>query len=196
MQDIVISLTDLCIKRSQDVPMRISGFSRYDLAKLFKKLKFTKGVEVGVDKGRFSEFMCQINSKLELISIDPYAKDTDKKFHALGNIRFAQAQERLRKYNCQLVRENSMDAVKKFKDGYFDFVYIDGDHTFDFVIQDIIEWSKKVRVGGIVSGHDYELYRQGDVVAAVNAYTNRHRISKWFLTEDKFPSWFWIKEKL
>jgi hypothetical protein len=195
MVDIGKKLSDLCIKRSQDIPMRINGFSRRDLVKLFKEVNFTKGVEVGVDKGRFSEYMCQVNPNLELISIDPYAKDADKKFHELGDKRYAHAKKRLEKYNCRLIRDVSMNAVRNFKDSSLDFVYIDGSHEFDFVMQDIIEWNKKVRVGGIVAGHDYELYRQGNVVAAVNVYTKQHKITKWFLTEDKFPSWFWIKEK-
>ena len=35
------------------------------------------------------------------------------------------------------------------------FVYIDGNHKFDFICPDIIYWSKKVKHGGIVAVHDF-----------------------------------------
>ena len=47
------------------------------------------------------------------------------------------------------------DAVKDIEDSSLDFVHIDGDHSYDFVMQDIILWGRKVRIGGIISGHDY-----------------------------------------
>lgn len=48
-----------------------------------------------------------------------------------------------------------MDVVKQFKDESLDFVYIDGNHSFQHVVNDLCEWEKKVKVGGIVAGHDY-----------------------------------------
>ena len=76
-----------------------------------------------------------------------------------------------------------------------DFVYIDGNHHFDFVMQDIIEWSKKVRAGGVVSGHDYYRFRNAGVVDAVNTYTHAHQIWEWFITDEpKEKSFFWAKE--
>jgi hypothetical protein len=87
-------------------------------------------------------------------------------------------------------------------------VYIDGDHSYDFVMLDMILWGRKVRKGGIVSGHDYYYNnnrqgRQAKVTAAVNDYTRIHGIRPWFITNkntekeegDGYPSWFWVKEK-
>jgi predicted O-methyltransferase YrrM len=49
-------------------------------------------------------------------------------------------------------------AADDFLDNSLDFVYIDAGHRFDDVVQDIIKWTKKVRKGGIISGHDYMEY--------------------------------------
>ena len=86
-------------------------------------------------------------------------------------------------------------------------VYIDGNHTLPYVINDLIEWSKKVRVGGIVSGHDYRkskrIITQNHVVYAVHCYTESYRINPWFLlgrkaqmegeVRDDNRSWMWVK---
>jgi hypothetical protein len=105
-----------------------------------------------------------------------------------------------------------MDAVKDFKDESLDFAFIDGNHSFEYVINDIAEWSKKVRVGGIISGHDYwnsidtkpwaavanpyERMRLCQVKDAVDGWTKAHLIKPWFImTNDKCPSFFWVKEK-
>ena len=98
-----------------------------------------------------------------------------------------------------------MDIVKTFEDGSLDFVYIDGNHYFEYVVQDIAFWSKKVRKGGIVSGHDYIHKRaptKSHVIQAVNGYVDSYKINPWFLigSQAKVPgeirdnsrSWMWV----
>ena len=46
-------------------------------------------------------------------------------------------------------------AAKKFEDESLDFVFIDADHHYDSVKQDIEVWWPKVKQGGILAGHDY-----------------------------------------
>ena len=101
-----------------------------------------------------------------------------------------------------------MDAVKTFEDGSLDFVFIDGNHAFEYVTEDIAEWSKKVRKGGIISGHDYFRSRSGvyiHVKDVVQGWTYSHGIHPWFILEGKFEtntglidnkwkSWMWVKK--
>ena len=101
-----------------------------------------------------------------------------------------------------------MDAVKNFKKNSLDFVYIDSNHDFEFIVNDIIEWSKIVRPSGIVSGHDY--WETGNdypchIKIVVNAYVGAYKISPLFLigkkyefednerTWDKRRSWMFVK---
>jgi len=69
------------------------------------------------------------------------------------------------------------------------------DHAFDYVIRDIIEWSKKVRVGGIIAGHDYYMFDERGVVMAVDAYIKAHNIREAYFTDEKRHTYFWIKRK-
>ena len=108
-----------------------------------------------------------------------------------GNYELASA--RLADYNATLVKAFSMDAVRDVLPESLDFVYIDGNHSFDWVMQDIIEWSKRVRPGGIVSGHDYYHFGWAGIVEAVDVYIKAHTITEWFVTVEREPSWFWVK---
>ena len=99
-----------------------------------------------------------------------------------------------------------MDAVKDFPDRSLDFVYIDANHDVRHVIEDIEEWSKKIKKGGIISGHDYfvSLRRRSraHVVYALQAYTIAWKINPWFVLgrEERLPgekrdssrSWFFV----
>jgi cephalosporin hydroxylase len=54
------------------------------------------------------------------------------------------------------IRLPSVEASKLYKDGNLDFVFIDAMHTYDAVKEDIAAWLPKVRVGGVLAGHDYD----------------------------------------
>ena len=60
----------------------------------------------------------------------------------------------VRKYVLPL-RESSLQAAASFADGTVDFCFIDGDHSYEAVKQDIMAWLPKVRPQGILAGHDY-----------------------------------------
>lgn len=47
------------------------------------------------------------------------------------------------------------EVVGSFPDSYFDFVYIDGDHSYNGAKSDLRNYFSKVRRGGIIAGHDY-----------------------------------------
>src|SRR5690606_11417637 len=52
-------------------------------------------------------------------------------------------------------RSAAEEAVTEFQDGYFDFIYIDGNHSYDFVKKDIEMYLPKAKNGGYVTGDDY-----------------------------------------
>ena len=75
------------------------------------------------------------------------------------------------------VRKTSKDASLDFKDGFFDFIFIDAGHDYDSVKEDISLWFPKLKKGGIFAGHDYHPTWPG-VVKAVEewALINNKRI--------------------
>lgn len=192
-------------------PIEIPNVGRDDLARLFGELGFKRGAEIGIERGVYSEVLCQSNPGVMLFCVDAWAAYPGYRDHVsqekLDGF-YEETKQRLAPFGCQLIRAFSMEAVKQFEDQSLDFVYIDANHELPFVMFDLIEWSKKVRRGGIVAGHDYYQSTRQDtknhVVYAVDAYVRSYRIKPWFLlgtkakvsgeVREKSRSWMWVKE--
>ena len=180
--------------------------SKYSLLKHFAKLGFTIGAEIGVAQGYFSEAMFKAIPNLELYCVDawtPYKENRWGGSEQRNSHHYGATLQRLGKYNAKIIRKFSMEAVRDIPYNSLDFVYIDACHAFDYVMQDLIEWSKKVRKGGIVSGDDYYKFKGAGVIEAVDAYTSVHGIKPQFTDPlpDKIqdrgsqeqPSFYWTK---
>lgn len=193
--------------------IEIPNMGRDNLAELFTELKFTKGAEIGVDTGAYSEVLLKANPKLHLYSIDPWSSSAYERGLSGVNEKqkyfdgiYKESKKRLASYNCTIVRKDSMSALKNFKDNSLDFVYIDANHDFVNITNDLHYWLKKIRPGGIMSGHDYANYPTGKfnhVKKVVDAYMQGYRMFPYFivgaftydkgLIRDKYRSWFWVK---
>lgn len=193
----------------------IPNVGRDNMAGLFAELGFTKGAEIGVELGLFSEVLCKANPKLSLYCVDPWsagayeanihAVDSDQKIYDQRHI---EAVARLSPYNATIIRKPSLDALNDFPDESLDFVYIDANHNFPNFINDLHGWTKKVKIGGIVSGHDYAVFsykKHNHVKRALDAYARCYRMQPLFIIgameyregtiRDKYRSWAWIRDK-
>ena len=176
---------------------QIKGFKRGDLAKKFAEEKFFMGAEIGVADGRFSEYMCKHIPNLKLLCVDPWAPYKGNNRY-LGYSRRDHrpneelARERMATYGAMMFKGFSMDALKEVGDDVLDFVYIDANHDFDYVMEDIVGWGRKVKKGGIISGHDYYAFNHSGVKEAVDAYAYFHKFEV-FTTDENEPSWFFYK---
>ncbi len=186
----------------------IQNVSRTIMAQTLGELGFKEGVEVGVAQGWHAEILCKENPGVRLHCVDVWDQIPGyREYEKTIAVFYQEALNSLSNYNTNLIRRYSMDAAKDFKDNSLDFVYIDGAHDFKNVAMDICEWSKKVRVGGIVFGHDYKRGSRRyavDVKDVVDAYMYAHGIKPWFiLTNDvrdpKFgrdnPGWMFVRQE-
>jgi len=153
--------------------------NRIDLAKLFHG----RGVEVGVEQGIFSEQICLNAPVLKLYCVDAWKPYRAYRDHtSVGKLErfYWRTRKRLHKYGCRVIRETSVDAAKGFTDGSLDFVYIDANHAYEFVMKDLKIWWPKLKPGGIMAGHDYldlpERKQFYDVIGAVNDFVKENNI--------------------
>ena len=177
---------------------KVKGFNRRDLAVKFAEMGLNKGAEIGVRTGFYSEVLCKANPDLHLLSVDPYdVVYGDYRSNSVGYEQtrkfFEEAKKRLAPYNCEIIEKESIDAVRDVPYESLDFVYIDGSHELDWVMVDIIEWGKRIRKGGIISGHDYYRFRVGNVTDAVDVYTYAHKVKDVYLTDERMAS-FWFEK--
>ena len=174
-------------------PLR-AGYGRNVLAKFFNVVGFRVGVEIGTHKGRYARSICRYNKKLKLYCVDPWLAYDNMKIDQNGQESIYNiAVGNLKKYNAEIMKKTSMEALGDFNDNSLDFVYIDGNHHYEYVYEDICEWSKKVKSGGIIACHDYYVIFWPGVTKAVEQYTSENDISIWFATRDRLHTAFWVK---
>ena len=197
------------ISSSPDLPIPLRQINRTLMAQTLGELGFKEGVEVGVAEGLHARVLCEHIPPLKLHGVDIYRKYPGYEEYADPQKCFREAQDRLKSYNVIFHKQFSLDAVGQFTDRSLDFVYIDGAHDFKSVAQDICEWSKKVRLGGIVFGHDYKRWKPWksrntiEVRPVVDAYCYAKNIHPWFeLTNDikdptfgpDSPGWMFVRQ--
>lgn len=166
--------------------------TRTELARHFRDLGFRVGAEIGVASGEYSETLCKEIPGLKLYCIDlwqPYKGYEDYQRKSTFNKMYETAKKRLSGFDCHFIQKYSIEAVQSFVDHSLDFVYIDANHKFNFVKEDIEHWAKKVNVDGIVAGHDYRTPNTG-VKEAVDEFVLEHDL-KLHLTDEEEPiSWY------
>lgn len=168
--------------------------NRTELAKHFGVLGFTKGAEVGVFAGYYSQVLCDNIPNLLLLAVDNW--------HSSWRRSYADAQTRLKDLPVVIIEKSSVEAVVTVPDGSLDFVYIDAAHDYDNVKADIEAWTPKVRSGGIVSGDDYYHMRSGNngVIEAVDEFVKNHgydlQLTAWddknSVEDDRQPNWWFV----
>src|SRR3989344_6041187 len=126
-------------------PFEIPDASRDDLLQFFVDMGYKTGAEIGVYKGEFSEKLCRTG--LKLYAIDPwriYKDYGNPRGQKRLDFQYENTKRVLSSYpNCTIVRKTSMEAVEDFEDESLDFVYIDANHEFRYIAEDLVEWTKK-----------------------------------------------------
>jgi hypothetical protein len=59
--------------------------------------------------------------------------------------------------NIKIIKSDSSTFLKSQPDNFYDMIYIDGDHTYNGVKNDLLQSFLKIKNGGYIMGHDYEL---------------------------------------
>lgn len=166
--------------------------SGYGLGALISNMKEPKGLEIGCDIGDTSNFLLDSNPTLNLISIDPYVNYVDWNGTNLNEreVVFNRMSERLKGYSNRftLVRKYSDDAVDLFEEEQFDFIFIDGLHTYDQLSKDCSNYYSKLKPGGIFSGHDYRAI--SGVRQAADEFAAKEGREIHFTECDV---WYWVK---
>lgn len=145
-----------------------------------------KIVELGCWKGKSSSFLITeaFNSgkKVDISFIDTWAGSSEHTDPASGLFEKGLAEdpdyildifmENVNKvdYPKNVLRMDTFEASKLFEDNSLDFVYIDTAHEYDHVSKEILAWYPKVKIGGILAGHDIYFPEVGK---AVREYSQR-----------------------
>lgn len=110
--------------------------------------------EIGVDKGEFSELILKITKPRKLHLVDAWG-DSNRYHDGLKLIVEDTFKDEIKENLVEINLGYSTDVLAKMPDDYFDWVYIDTDHSYKTTAQELKILNKKVKPGGIICGHDY-----------------------------------------
>lgn len=155
-------------------------------------------VELGVFEGDHSLEMLRVLEPERLYLIDMW---TDIKVSGEGkdyleydqenwDRRYLNVVEKYIPYGRVSVLRMSGDQAAKVVPNELDLVYIDANHAYEPVLNDMTKWLPKVRQGGILSGDDY---CREDVVRAVADFLKDYPQYK-LQVSDNHTQWWFIKE--
>ncbi len=181
--------------------------TRDELPLLFAHLTAPKVVEVGVLAGEYTDiYVPQLGPGYELWLVDMWESEGNDPYYAdthtgLVEKGYEQVRNNYGKAdNIHLVKAFTPQAAERFDDGFFDWIYIDANHRYEPVCQDILAWWPKVKLGGVLSGHDFirpdEYPEDFDVPYEFEIYKAVPELfgDKYSLTTEPFASWWVVKE--
>lgn len=144
------------------------NFARKQLLDLLPKNSI--GVEIGAWKGSFTEEILLEVEPSKLYIVDPYKfyGEYDNAWYggSIGeqekmDIIYSEYLERFKSNidtsQLEVIRKESKAGLISLEDESVDFTYIDGNHTYEFVLDDLELSFLKVKRGGYITGDDYNL---------------------------------------
>ncbi len=177
---------------------------RNDLGSLLNSLNLKgHGAEIGVQQGEFSKIIRATWKGKYLHLIDRWRSDDDykdianvsdethKQFYFKVLNLFADDQ------GVFVYKMDSNFAAQQFPDNYFDWIYLDADHSYDGCKKDLNVWYPKLKPGGIFAGHDFLNGNipagEFGVKAAVEEFIQDKEVQLSVTSEDLWKSWYLIK---
>lgn len=185
--------------RKKSNPTHTTYNTRYEMFKSFDKNKII--AEIGVFRGDFSKFIYdEINPK-ELHLIDIFEGVTHSGIDDSENVITINLNDSYKNLtqiynknkNIFIYKGLSDKILSKFNDNYFDIVFIDADHSYESVKKDLEISYSKVKIGGIICGHDYVAKNHVDVYLAVNKFCIEKNLKIDYLTNENYASFGIIK---
>lgn len=140
-----------------------------------------KGIEIGTCRAESTAYFLEKCPNIDLLTtIDPYKgyQDWNGEITQETVERFMEvAKKNLKQYGkrVKMLREESVNAAGTFKDESVDFIFVDGDHSYDATLADCEAYYQKLKKGGIFCGHDYQTIES--VKRSVDDFRNKHKIT-------------------
>jgi len=155
------------------------------------------GVEVGTCRAESTAYILDNCPNVKMITtVDPFqgyddwagrlSQDTMDKFHQITNQNLSQ---HLIDKRVDIFVGTSAEAIASFEDNSLDFIFIDGDHSYEGVYTDLMLWYPKIKWGGLFAGHDYNLT---EVRNALTQFRAEKNILKMINTSEN-NAWWWYK---
>ena len=146
-------------------------------------LRHLIGVEIGVYRGDNAEQIINYLNVKKMYLVDPWKEYINKDIsevednQKIHDERYEFVKKRFQKNTkVEIIRKSSVDASKLFADNYFDFIYIDGDHSYEAVKMDLNHWHPKLKKYGVMCGDDFAHISGRGVIEAVQEFSFQKKL--------------------
>lgn len=190
------------IDLTQESPIMVARGRFKDVPRMLRRLGFKKGAEIGVHEGSYSRTLLKSIPGLHLTLVDLWESYPGYKDFQKNNLHEAKKKTlaNVKGFNYTVIQDWSDKAADQVEDESLDFIFIDGNHAYEWVVWDMYKWIPKVRKGGIIYGHDYDDYSnhsrrfEMNVMNAVDGWMKSYKIKPWFvITNNRNKCWMYVK---
>lgn len=191
-------LQDVC--STPDLQIR----TREEFGKLLNELDLSgHGIEIGVQAGHFSKIIRSTWRGQFLHLVDRWRHD--EQYMDMANVSDTEhrklylsvVQYFADDHSVIVYKLDSQTAAKQFPDTFFDWIYLDADHSYLACKADLTVWYPKLKSGGIFAGHDFVdgLFPTGEygVKSAVEEFCQDKNVRLYLTQERGCPSWYFVK---
>jgi predicted O-methyltransferase YrrM len=185
-----------CSSASRVARLLATGPPRHRVFLLEMLPRQSVGAEVGVHLGDFSAEILRAVAPRELHLIDPWRHEASEAYSDDGQAEMDARHQRIcerlaaemRAGQVKIHRSSSADALRALPDAYLDWIYIDGNHLYEYVKEDLELALRKVRPGGPITGDDYREggWWQGGVKKAVDEIVQREPVERIAIRNQQF----------
>lgn len=157
--------------------------------KSYFKGKEVVGAEIGIYTGGNAKSILQTLNIKKLYLVDAYKsyegyvgtkfKEAERK--AINNVSFW-------KNKVKFIKKMSADAIDEIPE--LDFIYIDGNHAYEYIKQDLENYFGKIKQGGIMAGHDF-YFSEDKIIKAVIEFCLKNKLKLFVGDKD----WWFVLEK-
>lgn len=190
------------IRRARSIVARLVSKTERDCI-LDRIPKNAVCAEIGVYKGDFSARILQRHPK-KLHLVDPWKFEPGPAYVESwygGSVGESQARMdaihqsvvdrfagQIRSGVVEMHHEDSATAGSTFLDSYFDWIYIDGNHQYEYVMSDLKAYLPKVKASGLIAGDDYGIpgWWQDGVTRAVDELVRSGCVEKLSVKDHQF----------
>lgn len=180
----------------------IEIYDKKELYSLFPKNSV--GAELGVCQGDNAILLYNYTQPSSLYLIDIWIKNEATYQYCPPHLYFDDWMDMVRNKlpysNVHLVKQDTIKWLESIPDDFLDWIYIDSSHAYNHVNSEYSLAIKKVKKGGIISGHDFychpKAWKTGVVRAVLNQVQNNNLLLTHITSEHEMVSVMGVNIKL
>lgn len=143
------------------------------------RLRPIRFIEIGVAVGQNGNYLLERYPNLHYTGVDPTIRDEVRD-------RF---KSRFPSSRYRFYADLSENVVDNFEEEEFDFIFVDGPHTYKNVATDIVNYTPKLKTGGLLIGHDFSC-----VHPPLLWGVSEPRVYGGIINYGMDGTWWWVKE--